>query len=82
MHQITDGLAARGLIALAPGQAGGRLLPATLTDRGRDVLATCDASVDVVEDRMMRGMRPWAREALHEFLLECIAGLGGRPATP
>jgi DNA-binding MarR family transcriptional regulator len=78
MHQITDGLAARDLITLAPGEAGGRLLPATLTPRGREVLAACDASVDVVEERMMDGMQPWARGAFHQFLLDCIAGLGGR----
>ena len=75
IQQITEGLIARGLIVRAPDQRGGRVLPATLTAAGRDLLARCDAAVDELEERMMNSLRPGARQALFEALLDCVEGL-------
>ncbi len=75
MQQITEGLIARGLIQRAPDQSRGRVLPATLTAAGRDLLARCDEAVDGLEERMMGSLRPGARHAFFESLLDCIGGL-------
>ena len=75
MQQITERLIARGLIARSPDQSRGRVLPAALTDSGIELLARCDAAVDQLEERMMRDVRPGARQALLELLLDCIIGL-------
>jgi DNA-binding MarR family transcriptional regulator len=75
MQQITEGLIARGLILRAPDHSRGRVLPATLTDAGRDLLARCDEAVDGLEERMMGSLRPGARQAFFESLLDCIGGL-------
>ncbi len=75
MQQITEGLIGRGLITRAPDQGRGRVLPATLTDPGRELLARCDAAVDHLEERMMHDLRPGARQAFLESLLDCLAGL-------
>ncbi len=75
MQQITERLISRGLIARAADQRRGRILPATLTDRGVELLAQCDAAVDRLEERMMHDLRPGARQAFRESLLDCLAGL-------
>jgi DNA-binding MarR family transcriptional regulator len=81
MQQITEGLIARGLIARAPDQSRGRVLPATLTDAGRELLARCDEAVDRLEERMMHDLRPGARQTFLESLLDCLAGLRPPVAT-
>ena len=58
MQQITEGLIARGLILRVPDTGRGRVLPATLTPAGLDLLARCDEAVDGLEERMMRSIRP------------------------
>lgn len=80
MHQITEGLIERGLIMRAPDQRRGRVLPATLTADGRDLLVQCDEAVDALEERMMGSLRPRARGAFFESLLRCIGGL--KPGAP
>ena len=75
MQQITEGLITRGLIRRAPDQSRGRVLPATLTVAGQDLLARCDEAVDGLEERMMGSLRPGARQAFLESLLDCIEGL-------
>jgi DNA-binding MarR family transcriptional regulator len=75
IQQITEGLITRGLIQRAPDRARSRVLPATLTVAGRDLLARCDDAVDDLEERMMGSLRPGARQSLFESLLDCIEGL-------
>ena len=75
MQQIIEGLIARGLILRAPDRSRGRVLPATLTAAGRDLLARCDVAVDGLEERMMGSLRPGARQAFFESLLDCVEGL-------
>jgi DNA-binding MarR family transcriptional regulator len=75
MQQITEGLIARGLIQRAPDQSRGRVLPASLTAAGRDLLGRCDEAVDGLEERMMGSLRPGARQTFFESLLDCIEGL-------
>ena len=79
MQQVMEGLIARGLIVRAPNQSRGRVLPATLSSTGRDLLARCDETVDGLEERMMSSLRPGARQALLESLLDCIGGLTTPP---
>ncbi len=81
MQQITERLIARGLIARAPDGSRGRILPATLTESGIALLAQCDAAVDQLEERMMRDLRPGARHAFLEALLDCLVGLRPPVAT-
>ena len=75
MQQITEGLIARGLILRVPDTSRGRVLPATLTAAGLDLLARCDEAVDGLEERMMGSIRPGARQVFFESLLDCIGGL-------
>ncbi len=79
MQQITEGLIERGLISRVPDHSRGRVLPATLTDAGLELLARCDDAVDALEEQMMHNLRPGARHAFIESLLDCIGGL--RPPT-
>lgn len=75
MQQITEGLIERGLILRSPDERRGRVLPATLTAAGRELLARCDAAVDGLEERMLGSLRPGARQAFFESLLDCVEGL-------
>ena len=50
MSEVIDALETKGLIRRNPHPNHGRLLPATLTAKGRRVLADCERGVDEMED--------------------------------
>ena len=63
MSEVIDALQTKGLIKRNPHPSHGRLLPATLTPKGRRVLAACDRAVDEMEDVMLADVGAREREA-------------------
>jgi DNA-binding MarR family transcriptional regulator len=49
--------------------------PATLTAKGRRVLAACDAAVDEMEEEMLSELSSEQRATLLEWLKSCVRGL-------
>jgi DNA-binding MarR family transcriptional regulator len=58
----------------------GRILQIELTEEGRATLQTCDATVTVIEQRMLAELDPGQRRQLATALRTCIAALN--PAQP
>ena len=76
MSEVIDALAKKGLIKRNPHPNHGRLLPATLTARGRRVLAACQDAVDEMEDVMLAGLNRRERAALRKALKSAVRALG------
>jgi DNA-binding MarR family transcriptional regulator len=76
MSEVIDALAKKGLIKRNPHPNHGRLLPATLTARGRRVLAACEDAVDEMEDVMLAGLNRRERAALRKALKSAVRALG------
>src|SRR6188768_3892706 len=55
MHEVIHRLEEDGLVERAPDPNHGRKLPATLTAKGRRVLAACEAEVTEFETAMLKG---------------------------
>jgi DNA-binding MarR family transcriptional regulator len=75
MSEVIEVLEQRGLIERSPHPSHRRILPAALTEQGRDVLAACEAAVDEVEAEMLSGLSPAQRAALQEGLYSAVHGL-------
>lgn len=75
MSEVIEALERAGLIERAPHPNHRRVLPATLTAKGRRVLARCDDAVAVMEEEMMRDLGPAERKALLESLKSCVRAL-------
>ena len=73
MSEVIDALAKKGLIKRNPHPNHGRLLPATLTARGRRVLAACEDAVDEMEDVMLAGLNTRERAAFRKALKSASA---------
>jgi DNA-binding MarR family transcriptional regulator len=58
----------------------GRILQIELTDEGRTTLQACDATVTVIEQRMLAELDPGQRRQLAAALRTCIAALN--PTQP
>lgn len=58
----------------------GRILQIELTEEGRTTLQACDATVTVIEQRMLAELDPGQRRQLATALRACIAALN--PAQP
>jgi DNA-binding MarR family transcriptional regulator len=63
------------LIERTPHPNHRRVLPATLTAKGRRVLAICDDAVAEMEEEMMRDLSPAQGKALLEALKSCVRSL-------
>ena len=77
MSEVIHALERKGLIKRNPHPNHRRTLPATLTAKGRRVLATCEEAVSELESTMLEGFSDGDRE---EFLAMIKAGarnLGG-----
>jgi DNA-binding MarR family transcriptional regulator len=68
-------LEGKGLIKRTPHPNHRRLFPATLTAKGRRVLAACDAAVAEMEEEMLSELGATEREALRESLKSCVRAL-------
>src|SRR5690242_6532068 len=76
MSEVIDALETKGLIRRNPDRHHRRLLPATLTAKGRRVLADCERSVDAMEDVMLAGLSSSERAAFREALKSAVRALG------
>jgi DNA-binding MarR family transcriptional regulator len=81
MSEVIEALEANDLIRRAAHPNHRRVLTATLTDKGQEVLAACEKSVRQFEDGMMRDFDPEERERFMEQLKTCVRALNaGFPA--
>lgn len=77
MHEVIHRLEAEGLIERAPDPSHGRKLPASLTQKGRRVLAACESALNEFEITMLRGFNKADRTALLGMLKSAVQNLGG-----
>jgi DNA-binding MarR family transcriptional regulator len=75
MIEVLGALERNGLIRRDPHPNHGRLFPATLTAKGRRVLAACDAAVEEMEEQMLSALRRKERESLLASLKSCVRAL-------
>ena len=75
MSEVVAALEAKGLIERSQHPSHRRIYPATLTDRGRTVLADCDRTVDELERQMLRDLSPQERAGLAAALLSAAHSL-------
>ena len=76
MSEVIDALEAKGLIRRNPHPNHRRLLPATLTAKGRRVLAACEHGVDEMEDVMLADLTTRERAAFRKALVTSVRALG------
>jgi DNA-binding MarR family transcriptional regulator len=77
MSEVIHALERKGLIKRNPHPNHRRTLPATLTPKGRRVLAACEASVSEFEDSMLEGFSESDRAAFLEMVKAAVRNLGG-----
>lgn len=75
MLAVIDALEQKGLIRRDPHPNHRRVYPATLTAKGRRVLAACDAAVTGMEEEMLAELDPGERAALLASLKACVRSL-------
>jgi DNA-binding MarR family transcriptional regulator len=81
MSEVIEALERSGLIVRNPHPNHRRVLPATLTSKGRRVLAACEASVGEMEEEMMSELSTDERASLLDALKKCVRSLhAGFPA--
>lgn len=76
MSEVIHALEAKGLIKRNPHPNHRRTLPATLTAKGRRVLAACEADVADFEEIMLQGFSGEEREAFLEMIKAAVRNLG------
>ena len=74
--EVIDALEAKGLSRRNRHPNHGRLLPATLTAKGRRVLAACEHGVDEMEDVMLADLTTRERAAFRKALVTSVRALG------
>ena len=77
MSEVIHALERKGLIKRNPHPNHRRTLPATLTAKGRRVLASCEQSVAEFEDTMLHGFTGEEREAFLTMVKEAVRNLDG-----
>ena len=75
MSEVIEALERGGLIERTPHPNHRRVLPATLTSKGREVLGACDDAVGALEEEMMRELSARERTILLEALKSCVRSL-------
>lgn len=75
MSEVIEALESKGLIKRSPHPSHRRVYPATLTAKGRKVLASCERLVDELEAEMLSDLRPAERDGLREGLIRAVRGL-------
>jgi len=76
MSEVIEALETKGLIQRTAHPTNARLLPATLTRKGRRVLADCERSVDEMESVMLAELTDDERAALRRALTSAVRALG------
>jgi DNA-binding MarR family transcriptional regulator len=77
MHEVIHRLEVEGLIARRPHPNHGRKLPATLTAKGRRVLAACEEAVAEFEKTMLKSLTRAERSVFLGMLKSAVQSLGG-----
>ena len=77
MSEVIHALERKGLIERNPHPNHRRTLPATLTARGRRVLAACDETVSEFEDAMLDGFSEADRATFRDMVKAAVRNLGG-----
>lgn len=77
MHEVIHRLEEDGLIERTPHPNHGRKLPATLTAKGRRVLAACEAAVAEFEATMLKGFSRADRVTFLNMVKSAVHNLGG-----
>ena len=77
MHEVIHRLEQDGLIERNPHPDHGRKLPASLTAKGRRVLAACEAAVAEFEATMLKGFSKSDRATFLNVLKSAVQNLGG-----
>jgi len=75
MNVLLQGLERDGLVSRPEQAPTGRVLPTTLTDRGRQRLTVASAAVKEVENRMKADLDTDQQDALRRLLASCITSL-------
>jgi DNA-binding MarR family transcriptional regulator len=75
MSEVIAALEEKGLIKRTAHPNHRRLLPATLTAKGRRVLRACDIAVEELEQEMLCELSAAQRECLRESLKSCVRAL-------
>jgi DNA-binding MarR family transcriptional regulator len=77
MHEVIYRLEQAGLIKRNPHPNHGRKRPASLTAKGRRVVATCEAAVTDFETQMLRGFGRAERGRFLSMIKSAVRNLGG-----
>jgi DNA-binding MarR family transcriptional regulator len=77
MSEVIHALEDKGLIKRNPHPNHRRTLPATLTAKGRRVLADCEAAVSEFEDAMLAGFSAKDRASFLDMVKAAVRNLGG-----
>jgi len=77
MHEVIHRLEDEGLIERNPHPSHGRKLPASLTPRGRRILALCEAAVGAFEVTMLKGFTKGERVSFLNMVKAAVSSLGG-----
>jgi DNA-binding MarR family transcriptional regulator len=75
MHEMVLALEGRGLIARERDPRNRRVLLASLTEDGRDLLKRCEPTVMAIEERMLSSLSAGQREVFRESLDAGVASL-------
>ena len=79
--EVLDALEEKGLVSRTPHPNHRRVFPAGLTEKGRKVLAACDAAVDELEREMLAELTPHQAKSLRNGLISAVRALhAGFPA--
>ena len=77
MSEVIHALERKGLIKRNPHPNHRRTLPATLTAKGRRVLAECDEAIAAFEEEMLEGFSERDRAAFLDMVKAAVRNLGG-----
>jgi DNA-binding MarR family transcriptional regulator len=72
MSEVIEALESKGLIKRSQHPSHRRVYPATLTAKGRKVLAACEQLVDEMEAEMLHGLNAAERNRLRESLIHAV----------
>ena len=82
MNLVISGLERRRLVHRRPDPTHRRVLRASVTPKGLDVLAACDRSVDRIEADMLRDLPPDTVEVVRRAMASCAHSLGATNPAP
>ena len=72
MSEVIEALESKGLIKRNQHPSHRRVFPATLTAKGRRVLASCEELVDGMEAEMLHGLTKGEQDRLRESLIHAV----------